>query len=192
MVESEYAVIRTGGKQYRVAEGTTLLVERLSADEGADVTLEPLLYSGGGSESVIDPDQLSKVNVTATIVGHERGPKLRVVKFKPKRGYKRRTGHRQDLTRIQITEVAVGGGSSPVASKAAASASEPKGETPAAKSASKPGQEAPVAKSASKPKQEASAAGSAGKPEKEAPVAKSASKSADVKESPQKETQDGS
>lgn len=145
MVESEYAVIRTGGKQYRVAEGTTLLVERLAVDEGADVKLEPLLYSGSGSESVIDPDQLSKVNVTATVVGHERGPKLRVVKFKPKRGYKRRTGHRQDLTRIQITKVAVGGGSAKP--KAAASSGKPKGEASAVKSASKPKQATPADKS---------------------------------------------
>jgi large subunit ribosomal protein L21 len=98
-----YAVIKTGGKQYRVEEGQTLLVERLPDDVGAKVKLEPLLLAGDG-----DPllgDALGKASVQAEIVGHERGPKLRVFKFKPKRGYKRRTGHRQELTRIRITGI---------------------------------------------------------------------------------------
>jgi large subunit ribosomal protein L21 len=103
-----YAVIKTGGKQYRVEEGTTLLVERLSEDEGAKVSLEPLLYAG--DQTLFGADELGKVKVEATVVGHERGPKLRVFKFKPKRGYKRRTGHRQELTRIQVTQIKVSGG----------------------------------------------------------------------------------
>ncbi len=65
--------------------------------------LTPLLVVDGSD--VVDGDGLSGVTVSARIVGHERGPKLRVVKFKPKRGYKRRTGHRQNLTRIEVTEV---------------------------------------------------------------------------------------
>jgi large subunit ribosomal protein L21 len=104
-----YAVIKTGGKQYRVEEGTTLLVERLSEDEGAKVSLEPLLYADG-DKSLFSSGDLGKVKVEATVVGHERGPKLRVFKFKPKRGYKRRTGHRQELTRIQVTGIKVSGG----------------------------------------------------------------------------------
>jgi large subunit ribosomal protein L21 len=108
MPEATYAVIRSGGKQYRVQEGSTLLVERLSADEGATVELEPLLYSG--DETVFGADDLGRVEVKATVLGHERGPKLRVFKFKPKRGYKRRTGHRQELTRLQVTGIAVGRG----------------------------------------------------------------------------------
>ena len=106
-----YAVIKTGGKQYRVEEGTTLLVERLRDDEGATIALEPLLYADG-DKSVLGGDDLGKVKVEATIVGHERGPKLRVFKFKPKRGYKRRTGHRQELTRIQVTGIKLSGGRS--------------------------------------------------------------------------------
>jgi large subunit ribosomal protein L21 len=97
-----YAVIKTGGKQYRVEQGQSLLVERLSADEGAKVTLQPLLFVDGSS-IVDDKDGLAKVKIEARVVGHERGPKLRVVKFKPKRGYKRRTGHRQELTRLEVT-----------------------------------------------------------------------------------------
>ncbi len=111
-----YAVIKTGGKQYRVEEGTTLLVERLSEDEGAKVSLEPLLYADG-DKSLFAAGDLGKVKVEATVVGHERGPKLRVFKFKPKRGYKRRTGHRQELTRIQVTGIKVSGGRSRAAKK---------------------------------------------------------------------------
>jgi large subunit ribosomal protein L21 len=105
-----YAVIKTGGKQYRVEEGTTLLVERLTADEGAKVALEPLLYAG--DQTLFGADDLGKIKVEATVLGHERGPKLRVFKFKPKRGYKRRTGHRQELTRLQVTGIKVSGGGS--------------------------------------------------------------------------------
>jgi len=98
-----YAIVKTGGKQYRVEEGETLLVERLPVEEGAEVTLPTLLYVDG--DDVLDGDDLAAVSVKATVVAHERGPKLRIVKFKPKRGYKRRTGHRQELTRIRLTGI---------------------------------------------------------------------------------------
>jgi large subunit ribosomal protein L21 len=98
-----YAIIKTGGKQYRVEQGQRLLVERLPDPEGATVALEPLLYRS--DEVVFDADALAEVEVQATILGHLRGPKLRVFKFKPKRGYKRRTGHRQELTRIEVTRI---------------------------------------------------------------------------------------
>ena len=98
-----YAIVKTGGKQYRVQEGLTLLVERLPAQDGDTVALEPLLLVDDGD--VIDGDDLSKVTVEARIIAHERGPKLRIVKFKPKRGYKRRNGHRQELTRIEVTSL---------------------------------------------------------------------------------------
>ena len=101
-----YAIVKTGGKQYRVEEGQTLLIERLPEPEGASVNLEPLLYRS--DEAVFDADALAKVEVKATIVGHVRGKKLRVFKFKPKRGYKRRTGHRQELTKIEVTEISAG------------------------------------------------------------------------------------
>ena len=99
-----YAVIKTGGKQYRVIEGETLLIERLPDDVGATVELSPLLVAGDG-DPVFDAKGLGSAIVKAEIVGHERGPKLRVFKFKPKRGYRRRTGHRQELTRIRITGI---------------------------------------------------------------------------------------
>ena len=93
-LDQPYAVIKTGGKQYVVSAGQELLVERLRDDEGASVTLEPLFASGGDD-----------VKVTAMVVGHERGPKIRVFKYKPKRGYKRTMGHRQELTRIRVEKI---------------------------------------------------------------------------------------
>jgi large subunit ribosomal protein L21 len=101
-----YAIVKTGGKQYRVEQGQTLLVERLPVDEGASVTLQPILYRS--QEAILDAAGLEDVRVTAKVLAHVRGEKLRVFKFKPKRGYKRRTGHRQDLTRIEVTEIASG------------------------------------------------------------------------------------
>jgi large subunit ribosomal protein L21 len=98
-----YAIVKTGGKQYRVEQGQTLLVERLAGDAGASVDLEPILFRS--EDTIFDTDGLKKVTVGAEIVEHIRGEKLRVFKFKPKRGYKKRNGHRQELTRIKITEI---------------------------------------------------------------------------------------
>jgi large subunit ribosomal protein L21 len=112
-----YAIIKTGGKQYRVEEGQTLLVERLPGAEGDKVSLDPLMFRD--DKDVLDGDDLAKVKVEATVVGHERGPKIRVLKFKPKRGYKRRTGHRQELTRLEVTSIKLAA-RKPAAKKAAA------------------------------------------------------------------------
>ncbi|HEY5261166.1 MAG TPA: 50S ribosomal protein L21 [Solirubrobacteraceae bacterium] len=128
-----YAIVKTGGKQYRVERGQTLLVERLPAEQGASVALEPILYRS--DEAVFDADGLKKVKVTAKIVAHERGEKLRVFKFKPKRGYKRRTGHRQELTRIEVTDISMGAVAKSAAAKTTAKADS---EKPATKAAAKP------------------------------------------------------
>jgi large subunit ribosomal protein L21 len=101
-----YAIVKTGGKQYRVEPGQSLLVEKLDAGEGDTVALEPILFRS--DDAVFDADGLKKVKVQAKVLGHEKGKKLRVFKFKPKRGYKKRTGHRQSLTRIEITEISNG------------------------------------------------------------------------------------
>ena len=101
-----YAIVKVGGKQYRVEKGEQLVVDRMREDEGATVSLEPLLVAGDGKKDpVFDKSALGKVKVEAKVVGHERGKKIRVVKFKPKRGYKRTAGHRSDLTRLEITKV---------------------------------------------------------------------------------------
>jgi large subunit ribosomal protein L21 len=101
-----YAIVKTGGKQYRVERGQRLLVERLGVAEGADVALEPILFRS--DEAVFDKAGLKDVKVTAKVIAHVRGEKLRVFKFKPKRGYKRRNGHRQDLTQIEVVEITAG------------------------------------------------------------------------------------
>lgn len=137
-----YAIVKTGGKQYRVERGQTLLVERLAAEQGANVALEPILYRS--EDTVFDADGLKKVKVTAKIVGHERGEKLRVFKFKPKRGYKRRTGHRQELTRIEVTDISMGSAAKSAAAKSTAKTDSEKAPAapPAAKtSAAKPAAE---------------------------------------------------
>src|ERR1700694_5737656 len=118
-----YAIVKTGGKQYRVERGQRLLVERLPAAEGADVALEPILYRS--DEAIFDTAGLKGVRVTAKVLAHVRGEKLRVFKFKPKRGYKRRTGHRQELTQIEVTEITAGGGKAAKARAKKADASAP-------------------------------------------------------------------
>jgi large subunit ribosomal protein L21 len=151
-----YAIVRTGGKQYRVERGQRLLIERLAAKEGADVSLEPLLYRS--EEAVLDKAGLEQVQVTAKVIEHVRGPKLRVFKFKPKRGYRRRTGHRQELTRIEVTEIS---GEKRRASRAGAGA----GEAPATAKdgAAKPRATQKVAAKPARAAKDAAAAG-AGKP----------------------------
>ena len=116
-----YAIVKTGGKQYRVQEGESLLVERLAAEDGATVDLQTLLFVDGSE--VVDGEDLAGVSVQARVVAHERGPKLRVVKFKPKRGYRRHAGHRQELTRIQITSLGRGSGGGRRAVRSAAAPS---------------------------------------------------------------------
>jgi large subunit ribosomal protein L21 len=97
-----YAVIETGGKQYRVEKGSTLLVDRLSAKEGDKVDLRPVAFKD--KDMVLGKD-LEKVKVEAKVAGHERGEKIRVFKYRPKKGYRRRAGHRSELTRLEITDV---------------------------------------------------------------------------------------
>jgi large subunit ribosomal protein L21 len=96
-----YAIISVGGKQYRVREGERLLVDRLPHGEGK--TFSPtILLAGGDGEATLSP---SDVVVTAKVVEHVRGPKIRVFKFKPKRGYRRTTGFRSALTQIEIESI---------------------------------------------------------------------------------------
>ena len=99
-----YAIVRVGGKQYRVEEGDSILVDRMSANEGDKVDLEPLLFADG-DKSVLDGQG---VKVQAVVAGHEKGKKIHGLKFKPKRGYKRRYGARSHLTRLEIRQVKAG------------------------------------------------------------------------------------
>jgi large subunit ribosomal protein L21 len=98
-----YAVIETGGKQYKVEKGTTLLVDRLRAGEGEKVPLRAVMFRD--SDVITEPAELEKVKVEATVAEHLRGPKIKVFKYKPKKGYRRRAGHRSELTRLEVTEL---------------------------------------------------------------------------------------
>ena len=142
-----YAIVKTGGKQYRVEEGQSLVVERLPDDEGATVTLEPVMYRS--DEIVVDPAGLGKVKVQAKVLEHLRGEKIRVFKFKPKRGYKRTQGHRQELTRIEVTGISMGAAAkkapAAAAKKQAAKATTAKKPAARATTAKKPAAKKPAA-----------------------------------------------
>jgi large subunit ribosomal protein L21 len=101
---NSYAIVETGGKQYRAEKGTNLLVERLPADEGSKVNLRAVMFKGD-KDVVLDGGQLEKVKVEAVVTEHLRGPKVKIFKYKAKKGYRRRGGHRQGLTRLEVTEV---------------------------------------------------------------------------------------
>src|SRR3954471_7962070 len=103
MAES-YAIVETGGKQYRAEKGGKLLVERLPDDEGSKVNLRAVMFKGD-KDVVLDGGQLEKVKVEAVVAEHLRGPKVRIFKYKPKKGYRRHAGHRQQLTRLEVTHV---------------------------------------------------------------------------------------
>jgi len=99
-----YAIVEAGGKQYRAEKGTFLLVDRMPEDEGAKVALRPVMFRSD-DDTVLGADELAKVKVEATITGHERGEKIKVFKYKAKKGYRRHMGHRSELTRLEITDV---------------------------------------------------------------------------------------
>ena len=101
-----YAVVETGGKQYKVEEGTSLLVDRLDVKEGDKVALRPVLFRG--DEVIADGKGLEKVKVEANVAEHLRGPKVKVFKYKAKKGYRRRAGHRSELTRLEVTTLKAG------------------------------------------------------------------------------------
>ena len=136
-----YAIVKVGGKQYRVEKGDTLLVDRMPEDEGTKVSLEPLMFRGDGKdEAVFSKDDLGKVKVDATVAGHLRGKKIHVLKFKPKRGYKRRQGHRSELTKLEIGDIKL------AARKPAAAKPKPKAEAKPKPAAKKPAAKKPAAK----------------------------------------------
>ncbi len=100
-----YAVIRTGGKQYRVAEGDTVEVERLDAEPGKDIDLEEVLMITDGDVVDVGTPLLDGAKVTARVLENGRGAKIRVVKFKRRKSYRKQMGHRQNFTRLEITKI---------------------------------------------------------------------------------------
>ena len=102
-----YAIVKTGGKQYKVAEGDVIEVEKLVGAPGDTLSL-PALLLVDGDDLVTDAARLAGVAVTAELVAHTKGPKIRIHKFKNKTGYHKRQGHRQPLTRVKVTGISSG------------------------------------------------------------------------------------
>ncbi len=105
---STYAVIKTGGKQYRVSEGDLIAVERLTAEPGAPVALDDVLMIGGDDGTTIGTPRVAGASVAAEVVEQTRGDKIIVFKKKRRKGYRRRAGHRQDLTVLKVTGITAG------------------------------------------------------------------------------------
>jgi large subunit ribosomal protein L21 len=100
-----YAIIETGGKQYRVAVGDTLSIEKLSVEPGSGITFDRVLMVGGDGSAKVGTPLVAGATVQAQVEQQYRGPKIVVFKYKPKKRYRRRTGHRQALTRVAITAI---------------------------------------------------------------------------------------
>lgn len=102
-----YAIVKTGGKQYRVAEGDVIEVEKLDGAPGDEVAL-PAVLLVDGERLVTDASALASVAVTGELIAHTKGPKIRIHKFKNKTGYHKRQGHRQPLTQVKVTGISSG------------------------------------------------------------------------------------
>ena len=194
-----YAVVTTGGKQYRVEAGSELVVERLAADAGASFTFDRVLLVGDGEAVTIGTPTVEGATVTGTVLGEELGPKLIIFKFKQKATYRRTRGHRQHLVRVRIDEISAGGKREKAAlpeteapAKATASKAEASKPRAAARTAAKPPRAAASAEAAAtekpartrKPaaKAEATGAEAADAPAKPAARRRSPAKKAESKE----------
>jgi large subunit ribosomal protein L21 len=100
-----YAVIRSGGKQYRAVPGETIRVERLKGEVGGDVTFDKILAVRTDEKKIVSGEKIAKAKVVGKIVAHVRGPKLKVLKFKKTRQYKIQRGHRQNYTAVEIGDI---------------------------------------------------------------------------------------
>lgn len=119
-----YAVIRTGSKQYRVSPGDVITVEKLDVEEGKKCQFEDVVLYHDGETVMSSPKDLAKVKVSGRVVGQGKSAKIVVFKYKPKKNYKRKKGHRQQLTRVQIEDIIV----RKTASRAKPQAAKPSGE----------------------------------------------------------------
>ena len=147
-----YAIIRAGGKQARVSEGDVLDIERVKG--GPEITFTPLLVVKDDGTVISDRDKLAKASVTAEVLSENRGPKVDVFKYKAKTGYRRRSGHRQTYSRIQVKKIAVSGRRAAKTQKADSQAAEGAADAAASEAAKtaakKPATKGAAAKSADK------------------------------------------
>ena len=99
------AIIVTGGKQYKVAEGDTLFIEKLEAEAGAEITFDQVLAILNEDKATFGAPTVEGASVVATVVKNGKGKKIRVFKYNPKKGYRKRQGHRQPYTKVQISAI---------------------------------------------------------------------------------------
>jgi large subunit ribosomal protein L21 len=104
-----YAIVKSGGRQYKVAVGEKLEVNRLTAEDGSQIELDQVLLISGENTSLIGSPLVEGAKVVATVVGQKRGPKLIVFKYKSKKRYRHRRGHRQELTLLSIDDILANG-----------------------------------------------------------------------------------
>lgn len=180
-----YAVIKTGGKQYKVAKNDVVVVEKLAAEAGATVELDQVLMVGGEGKTEVGAPFVAGACVAAEVIDQARGPKVTIFKKKRRKNHRRKAGHRQDLTVLRVTDILTGGAKP----KKAAAKAEPKAEAKAeaapaeAKETAKPAAKKAPAKKAEPKKAEAKkaapkAAAKKAAPKKAAPK-KTAAKKAD-------------
>ncbi len=100
-----YAVIATGGKQYKVTKGETLRVEKLEGEEGSSISIDQVLMVADGANVTVGTPMLEKASVTATITAQGRGKKIEIIKFRRRKHSRRQGGHRQSFTEIEVTEI---------------------------------------------------------------------------------------
>ena len=145
-----YALVKTGGKQYRVSKDDTILVERIAADEGAEVILNDIVMLADGDKVKIGTPKVDGAAVSATVMRQTRGPKIIIFRRKRRKNHRRTQGHRQDLTLLKINDIAEDAKKlTPArpAAKKAATATESAAKKPAAKKAAV---KKPAAKKAAK------------------------------------------
>lgn len=147
-----YAVIRTGGKQYRVVPGARLRVEKLDAEEGAKVEFDQVLLVGEGTDVTVGKPLVEGGLVTAKVLSQGKGKKVTIIKFHRRKNYLRTKGHRQFYTEVEITDVSTKGGAKKVAAKAPAAAKAPVKKAAAKKAPAKKAaaEKAPAKKAAVK------------------------------------------
>jgi large subunit ribosomal protein L21 len=171
-----FAVVRTGGKQYRVAAGDKIAVEKLAGEAGDTITLGDVLLAGEG-ETLADA---SKVTVSAEIIAQAKSEKVVVFKKRRRHNYRRKAGHRQQMTLLRITDVGTGAKKAPAKKAAPAKEAAPATEAKAAPAKKAAAKKAPAKKAAAK-KAPAKKAAAKKAPAKKAPAKKAAPKAADKK-----------
>ena len=145
-----YAVVKTGGKQYRVSKDDILKVERLAGDEGEVITLDDVLMVGNGKDVTVGEPKVAGAAVAAEILEQGRGPKITIFKKRRRQNYRRKKGHRQLLTVLRVTEILTDGAKAKPAAKKAAPKKKDAEEKPAAKKEAAKKEAAPKAEAAKK------------------------------------------